>query len=194
MIIVLDENNTLQLTEKAFMIGDFRELYDSYKDQELAMAAFSIMYYMYHFGSHFLYDYFDEKERFKEVQKFVYRGTEITYSKIKIAMDTYRDLYDKESVSTYLIMKRNVDKLKIYASKMELIIPVTETEDEEGNVRTEKKLDPEMVYVDYKEFVAINSMLPKQQQDLELFENRLIESVKNQIDIYGGGDLGAYER
>lgn len=179
------------------MIADFRELYDSYKDPEVGMAAFSIMYYMYHFKSHFLEDFPDEKERFREVQKFVFKGTEVVWARIKIALETYKSLYDKEAVSTYLIMKNNVEKLKQYAKRMTLV-PVEEPSDvpdiqEDGTVKP-KITDPNgPIYVDFKEFIAVNSVLPKQQEELDKYESRIIESVKNQIDVYGGGMLGAYE-
>lgn len=177
------------------MIADFRELYDSYKDPEVGMAAFSIMYYMYHFKSHFLEDFPDEKERFKEVQKFVFKGTEVVWARIKIALETYKSLYDKEAVSTYLIMKANVEKLKEYAKRMTLVRVAEPSPDmQENGAVVHSVVDPDgPIYVDFKEFIAVNSVLPKQQEELDKYESRIIESVKNQIDVYGGGMLGAYE-
>jgi hypothetical protein len=188
MIVHLDENNTLQLTDKAYMIDTFRLLYDSMQDKELALAYFAFMYYMYNFDSKFLRDIEEEQKRMGEVKKFIFRGADIKVSRIvRRAMDTYKEIFEDESVSMYLVMRKNVGKLKEYAGKMVLFDP---------NITGDTTiLLPGMDYVlvDTKEFTSVNSLLPKQQEELDKFEAHLLQAVKNKIDIYGGGSLGAYE-
>lgn len=194
MIVVLDENNKLILTEKALFIKDFRDLYNYYNKSlgghDKAMAAFGIMYYMFFFDSPYLLDYPDEEERFKEVQKFVYKGEEI--SKIKLlekAFETYKNLMDLEQVSLYLVMRNNVTKVKVYAENMVLGKKNTGgKKGEEDQIR-----DTTDIPVTFGEFQKVNSSLPNLEEELRLFKDRLMKFMKSSIDIYGGGEQGAYE-
>ncbi len=196
MILVLDENNELQLTEKAQMIDIFANLYSSYgTDTELAMSAFSVMYFMYNFDSDYLRRYSDERKRLVAVRKFVRRGSDIKITWIlRKAMDLYKEIYTEDSGSMYLIMYENVQKLKHYASIMVLISPLigmkADTDEEKENLPVS---GVDYILVESKEFVTINSMLPQQQRELDAFEIKLMQIIKNKIDIFGGGKLGAYE-
>lgn len=196
MIIRLNENNVLELTEKAFFIKDFRDMYNYYagklKNDDRAMAAFSVMYYMYYFDSRFLIEFEDEEERFKEVRKFVFKGDEIDTIKIyTAACETYKALMDEDQTSLYTVMKKNVYKLKDFASRMTLF-KKAETPTEEGEV-PDTVVETSDVYVTYKDFVAINSSLPSQEDDLRKFKEKLQKHFKSEIDVYGGGVIGAYE-
>jgi hypothetical protein len=191
MIVHLDENNKLKLTEKAMMIGIFKKVYESEKDPELAIAPFSIMYFMYNFDSKFLHEIPNEDKRLREVKKFVDRGTDVATTRtIRKAMDVYKELYASESTSSYLVIRENVGKLKDYASKMELMDPNILQDKEEDDLL---QLGKDYILVDSKEFTSVNTMVIKQQEELDKFEVKLIESAKEKIDIYGGGSLGAYE-
>jgi hypothetical protein len=191
MIVVLDENGVLQLTDKAMMISAFRVFYDSFEDSDLAMSYFSFMYYMYAFDSAYLRNIEDESKRIGEVKKFVHRGSELKVSReVRKVMNVYKEIFIEESVSMYLVMRTNVEKLKKYANKMCLFDPNAGAEEGDSTI-----LVPGLDYVlvDSKEFTTVNSMLPKQQEELDKFEVHLLQTVKNKIDIYGGGSLGAYE-
>lgn len=196
MIIRLNENNVLELTEKAFFIQDFRALYNYYtqklKNEDRAMAAFSVIYYMYYFDSRFLLLYEDEEERLKEVKKFVYKGDEITDIKVfRTASETYKSLMDEDQSALYVVMKKNVYKLKDFAENMSLV-KVDNTATEEGDA-PDTLVDIKGVYVTYKDFAAINSSLPQQEDALRKFKEKLQRHFKSEVDVYGGGDLGAYE-
>lgn len=189
MILVLDENGTLQLTEKAYMISAFRIFYDSFEDKDLAMAYFSFMYYMYGFDSFYLRHFTEEQKRIAEVKKFVHRGSEIKVSRpVRKVMDVYKELFTEEASAMYLVMRENLEKLKKYAAKMVLFDP--NIDDEAQGILLAGK---DYVLVESKEFAQVNSLLPKQQEELDKFEVHLLQSVKNKIDVYGGGSLGAYE-
>tara|TARA_R110000744_G_scaffold312424_5_gene419773 strand:+ start:6273 stop:6854 length:582 start_codon:yes stop_codon:yes gene_type:complete len=193
MLIHIDEFDTIKLVEKAYVIGDFRKLYEhiiSLADEELALSAFAYLHYMFHFDSRFFLMEPDEKKRSELVKKFVHRGKELKPSgRIFIrAVDLYRELYNEEQNSLYRVMHNNLFKLRDYAENMTLV-----------PLRTEPNEDGEMesigdgTYVDSKEFAMVNSLLPKQQKDLEDFGVRLIEANKNKIDIYGGKEENIYE-
>ena len=185
MIIYLDENSVLQLTAKAMMINAFRKIYDSSADKDLVMSHFAVLHYMYYFESKFLREYEDEEKRLREVKKFVNRGNEVKVSReMRRALDLTKKIYSEDLCDMYVIMRNNVDKLKDYAQKMSLS-PL----DNDGQELEIGKF----VLVDSKEFMSVNNMLPKQQEELSKFEVRLQEAAKNNIDIYGGGELGAYE-
>lgn len=191
MITFLDENNKLQLTEKALMIDAFAKVYRKFPDKELAMAHFSVMYFMYNFDSIFLRDYEVEKERIAAVKKFIDRGSEVAIDRtMRKALDVYREIYFDDTTSMYLVMRRNVDKLKDYADKMVLISPLA-TIDPDSEFVPLPGID--FILVESKEFTTINSILPKQQEELVKFETRLVSNTKTKIDIYGGGTKGAYE-
>lgn len=196
MIVFLNENNKLELTEKAMMIKDFRDLYYYYavklKNEDRAMAAFATLYFMHHFDSQFLVDYpNDLEQRFKAVQKFVYKGDEITKIKVYVqAEKTYLSLIDKEQTVLYVVMKRNVQKLKEYAENMVLIKSAGGSKEEIAEDVIKETLE---VKVNWKEFNDINSSLPDQEEKLRKFKERLMEHFKSEVDIYGGGDTGAYE-
>jgi len=195
MIIRLNENNALELTEKAFIIKDFRDLYNYYtaklNNEERAMAAFAVIYYMHYFDSRFLLEFKDLKERFKQVKAFVYKGDEI--NRIKIfdkAEKTYIKLMDEEQTGLYVVMKANVTKLKEYAADMTLIkVTTPNAEGDSEDTITEVQGN----YVSYKDFTAINSSLPQQEEDLRKFKDRLQKHFVSEVDVYGGGSLGVYE-
>ena len=193
MIIYLDENSNPTLTDKAFMIKPFRVLFDEFRDKEVAMAHFALMYYMYNFDSKFLREYDTEKARMGAVKKFIYKGSEVTQcKKLRTAMEAYKDIYADETAEMYLVMRRNVDKLKDYADKMVLIDPsASMAEDLKPEFLPMSGVD--FILVDSKEFTTINMMLPKQQEELTKFETKLVENSKAKIDIYGGGTKGAFE-
>ena len=198
MIVRLNDENKLELTEKAFIVRPFREMYNYYvgklDNDDRAMAAFGVLYYMYYFDSQFLIKYPDEEERFKEVKKYVYRGEEI--SRIKVfekAEEAYKELMDQEQTALYLVMKKNVDKLKDFAERMVLVKPqVKLEEDEDGNL-VPKEDEEGHILVKLTDFMTTNSSLPKQEEELRAFRERLQQHFKNKMDVYGGGDLGAYE-
>lgn len=192
MIVVLNEDNRLELTDKAMMVKDFRELYNYYAgkldNHNRAMAAFGVLYYMYYFDSHFLLDYPDESDRLKAVKAFVYLGGDISSTKVfKKACITYQDLMDQEQSANYVVMKRNVRKLREFAQAMVLI-----KEDEPADGEDRESVST-TVKVRLKEFLETNSALPKQEEELRKFKERLQKHFNSQVDIYGGGTIGAYE-
>ena len=197
MIVTLNIDNKLELTDKAMQILDFRELYNYYavklNNEERAMAAFGVLYYMYYFDSRFLDLHEDETDRLKAVKEFVYKGSEIT--KIKVfakAAETYKKLMDEEQTMNYVVMKANVKKLRDFAKAMVLM------KDEEQQTQEEKENDVPAkkstgIKVRLKEFLETNSALPKQEEDLTKFKERLLKHFDSQVDIFGGGSTGAYE-
>lgn len=190
MLTFIDENGTIQLTEKALHIGPFRKLYDSV-NPELGVAYFAMMYYMYAFDSKFARTIEDESQRLKEVRKFVHLGDQLKVTRTtRKAMDMYKELYDDEAASMYTVMRDNVQKLKNYAKMMTLVNPNAVLEDGEAGLLI---AGVDFVLVDAKEFMLVNNMLPKQEEELTKFEVQLQDTVKNKIDIYGGGQKGAYE-
>lgn len=193
MIVRLNENNTLELTEKAMFIKDFRDMYNYYSrklnNEDRAMAAFAMMYYMYYFDSRFIIEYKDEKERFKAIKEFVYKGNEITEIKIfQKASETYQKLMDEEQTDLYVVMKANTYKLKEYAKNMVLIKPSHTGEEVQDAISDAKE-----IYVSFSEFSKINLSLPEQEEGLRKFKERLQKHFKSEVDVYGGGDIGAYE-
>lgn len=196
MIVILNENNILELTEKAFFIKDFRDMHNYYsgklKNNDRAMAAFAVMYYMYYFDSRFLLEFEDEKERMTHVREFVYKGNEVTDIKVfRTACETYKELMNEEQTSLYVVMKKNVTKLKDFAKDMTLV-KVNNTNTEEGKA-DDTITDIKGTYVTYKDFLAINSSLPQQEEDLRKFKEKLQRHFKSEVDVYGGGAIGAYE-
>jgi hypothetical protein len=194
MILVLTDENKVEITNKALEIKDFKVLWKYYNERQeghdKAVAAFSILYWMYFFDSHFLQDYEDVDERYKAVQQFVYMGEEI--DKIGImekAMGTYQELMDREQVAMYVVMKNNIDKIKDYAKHMVL-----------GKPSRGKKADPKDTVPDtlenvvtFAEFQSVNNSLPEHEERLRKFKERLLLHMKSEVDIYGGGEKGAYE-
>lgn len=194
MIVILNENNVLELTEKAMLIKSFRDLYNYYtvklKDEERAMAAFGVLYYMYYFDSQYLIDYPDEEERLKAVKKFVYKGDQINQTKIyKEAVETYKGLMDEDQTSFYTVMKANTFKIKEYAEDMVLTTGANTGESENNDTDIPVK----GVKVSFTEFIKVNSTLPEQEELLRKFREKLQRNFKSEIDIYGGGDIGEYE-
>jgi len=39
----------------------------------------------------------------------------------------------------------------------------------------------------------VNSSLPQQEEDLRKFKEKLQKHFKSEVDVYGGGETGAYE-
>jgi len=192
MLLRLDENNQLVITEKAYFVREFRELYDYYyktlSNPERGQAAFGVLYYMFNFDSDFLFEYEDEAERLKAVKAFVYKGEEVTNIKVfKRAVERYKSLMDASQTKAYVVMKQNFIKLRDYASRI-VLSPVREDV-------SDPDYDPltAPIQVDYKEFSAVNTLLPKQEEELRKFKETLQKHMVNEIDVYGGGDLGAYE-
>lgn len=190
MILRVTDEGTLELTELALIVDEFASYWE--KDSTAALALFSVCHFMYHFDSHFT-DIEDEKLRLKEVRSFVKNGKEVTLTRTthKI-MAIYKELYSLELSSAYLTMKKNFKKLEDYAEQMQLAPEILEVSEEE-----KKEGFPDKMYtgikVDYKEFAAVNSLIPKQQKELSEFRSRLSNEVKANIEAYGGGNLGAYE-
>jgi len=151
-------------------------------------VVFSYLHLMYDFDSHFVHEYEDEEERSREVRKAIHRGSEFKMTRtVTAAKDKYKELYDKEAVSLYSVLRNNVFKMKDYANRMVLVPPQISEEDlESGKMPTE-------ILVDSKEFDLVNSKLTLQVDRLEEFEKRLQRFTKDKIDIFGGGDLGEYE-
>lgn len=198
MIVRLNEDNRLELSEKAMMVRDFRGLYkyytDKLNDEERAMAAFGILYYMYFFDSQFLLDYPDDMDaRLAAVKQFVYKGDKInTDTKVfRKAAETYCGMMDQEQSEAYVIMKGNFNKLKQYAKAMVL---VQEDSPTEGEAREDVAPISQGIRVTFKEFTSVNASLPDQEKALNDFKSRLLQHFKSEIDIYGGGEMGAYER
>jgi len=192
MLIRLDENHKIIITEKAYFVKEFRDLYNYYytklKKPDRGIAAFGIMYFMYNFDSDFLADYEDEDERFEHVRKFVYFGEEVTRIKLfEAAVSRYKSLVENSQTYAYVVMKNNFKKLREYAKRITLVDPRADTSDPD--------YDPNTVdlFVDYKEFAAINTLLPKQEEELRRFKETLQKHITNEMDLYGGGSLGAYE-
>jgi len=198
MVVRLNEDNRLELTEKAFLVKPFRDMYNYYvgklDNDDRAMAAFGVLYYMHYFDSPFLLNYPDEDERFKEVKKYVYRGEEITRIKVFAkAEEAYKEMMDQEQTALYVVMKENVNKLKDFAKRMVLVKPEVEIEeDEEGNPIIRESSN-NAIYVKLSDFMTTNSALPKQEEELRHFRERLQQHFKQEMDVYGGGDIGAYE-
>tara|TARA_R110000851_G_scaffold87648_1_gene191076 strand:+ start:28856 stop:29437 length:582 start_codon:yes stop_codon:yes gene_type:complete len=190
MILFLNEDGELQLTEKALMIKGFSRLRDYAREQYnvgMVTTIFSVLHLMYDYDSSYLYDHPDEVERLKAVRAAVEGGKDFKMTRtVKEGMELYKTLYEKEQVSSYMVLKRNFFRLKNYADSMSLT-PVLLDED----TLTGK---PKEVFVDHKEFKDVNALIPKFQKDLEEFEKKLASFTKNKIDVYGGGDLGEYER
>ena len=93
----------------------------------------------------------------------------------------------EDQTYAYITMKKNFKKLREYANRISLVAPREDV--------TDPKYDPNtaMLHVDYKEFAAINTLLPKQEEELRKFKETLQKNMVNEIDVYGGGSLGAYE-
>lgn len=195
MLLYLDDSNNIRLTDKALSIRVFRSLYDYYtiklNSEERAIAAFGVLYFMYYFDSKFLLEYEDEELRLQHVREYVHLGSEINDTKVfKEARDLYKELSNTVQVQTYLTMKKNISKLILYAQSMILHRPSVNADIMEGD---EEPIQDDTVLVDHKEFSAVNSSLPKQQEDLKKYKTTLILDMQEQIDVYGGGELGAYE-
>ena len=179
MIITLDEHENVILTEQAMLIDVFYKLYES-TTPSMVPAVFGVIYWMYSFDSKERRDIEDERDRIRAVKKKVPNGSSVSITReMRRAMDMFRDLYDEDKLSLYFTMHNNVMKLKSYADNMVLVKP------EEG--------DTESVLVEYKEFTTINELLPKQEKLLADFEETLKGHAAQQLSIYGGGRLGAYE-
>ncbi len=192
MLLQFDENNSLNITEKAFHIKEFRELYKYYYEQlkrpERGEAAFGILYWMYHFDSDFIFKYPDEAERLKHVKAFVYKGNEVTDTKVfRAAKERYKSLMAEDQTNAYIVMKKNFIKLREYASRITLAPVMEDTSNPDYNPAEAP------ILVDYKEFSAVNSLLPKQEEELRKYKEALLKHMSNAMDIYGGGTLGAYE-
>lgn len=202
MIITLNQDNKLELTDKAFIIRAFRELYRYYAEklnsEDRAMAAFSIMYYMHFFDSRFLLEHpKDLKVRLAEVKAFVYMGDKVnTETKLfKAAEELYKTLMDEEQSSIYLVMKNNVKKMKDYAEAM-VLVKENSAEATEEEIATDSLplTTTNKIKVTFKEFREVNASLPEQEEILRKFKDKLLQHFKGNIDIYGGGDIGAYEK
>lgn len=186
MLLTLDDNNNVVPTEQFLVIGALRKLYDKYnEDHELAIAYLSCLFYMYHFDSHLLWENRDDEvARLVAVRKFIHRGKDVKICKVMgSAMKVYKSLYNKESVSMYLTMRDNIKKLREYMDVGVLIVP-------EDYVAGE---GPAPVVIDSKELVLLNKNIPEQWKILDTFERDLQAYTKSKVDIYGGGQLGAYE-
>lgn len=189
MLLYLDDHNEVQLTEKILLIKDLKALYNKHKkNHEVAMAHFATMYYMYHFDSRFLWLYRnDEVTRLREVRKFVANGKDVKIcNTMQRAMKTYKQLYGEESVSIYLTMKDGFEKYKKYLDRAVLVAP---------NPAEIEHLPPEEqpFLIEAKELMALNKAIPEQWKMLDKFKRELEEFAKAEVDIYGGGELGAYE-
>jgi hypothetical protein len=92
-------------------------------------------------------------------------------------MDKYQEMFDQQQTSSYLTMKSNFFKLRDYAQRMVLTAP-PETDDVTDG--------PTPVLVDYKEFTSINSLLSKQQQELDDFFSRLQHTVISNMNKMKG--------
>ena len=182
MLLTLDESNNVVVTEKFLLIKDLRNLYEKYKDKpDMVQVYFSILYYMYHFDSRFLWKYRDDEvARYNAIKGFVYKGRAgLKCDVMKKAMLTYKMLYNEESISLYLTMRDNLQKMREYMGKTVLIKP--------------KSDDQESILIDSKEMVMLNKGIPEQWTLLDKFEKDLMEYTKANLDIYGGGAVGVYE-
>lgn len=185
MLLTLDEENNVVITEKFLVIKDLRKLADKYKNNEDAkIAHFTCLFYMYHFDSHILWENRDdESARLVAVRKFIHNGNLVKICNTMLrAMKTYKTLYNKEAVSMYLTMRDSIKKLLDYTQQGILVLPKDLKED-----------DPRPILMEAKELLLLNKSIPDQWKLLDTFERELQEYTKSQVDIYGGGDLNAYE-
>jgi hypothetical protein len=191
MILRVTEDGTLELTEMALMVDVFAEYREKVPEDE-SIALFSVCHYMYHFDSHLL-DIEDHSERLREARKFVHNGNlvKLTRTTHKV-MAVYKELYELDMTSAYITMKNNFTKLRKYAEAIEFVPEVINVPEEDRVEGGPDKIT-KGTQVDYKEFQAVNSMIPKFQKELSEFKTRLMDEVKANIEAYGGGQLGAYE-
>ena len=186
MLLTLDEHNEVIVTEKFLLVKDLRKLADKYKKTpDTKVAHFACLFYMYHFDSHLLWEYRDDEvKRLAEVRKFIHNGNLVKIcNTMQRAMKTYKTLYNMESVSLYLSMRDNMKKLKEYMSQAVLVVPVDYDKDN----------DPVPLVIESKELILLNKTIPEQWKILDTFERELQEYTKSKVDVYGGGELGAYE-
>lgn len=194
MILHLDENSKVQLTEEAFLIMALRKLYETIGDHDLAISHFGVLFYMYHYDSTYVREIEDESKRLAEVKKFVHRGNEVKVTRtMRKAMDVYKEIYVDDAAGTYLIMRRNATKLREYADKMVLFTPPIFTDNVLEAEEGVPVVGQDFFLVDSKEFATVTNLLGKQQEEIDKFEVHLRESAKSKIAVYGGGSLGAYE-
>ena len=185
MILILDENGKVQLTEKAMMIKVFEELYNNFIDKELAIKHFAYLYFMYSFDSEFLSRYPSKTKRAKAVRAYISGGSRIRASpRLKAASDTYIKMQNDGAVGVYLALKVNIDKLKNYAERMILVPPIKDVPAD---------LENTPILVTSKEFSEVNLLLPKLQESLNKYKSDIHDLLKSKIAIYGGGARGAYE-
>ena len=183
MILTLDENGEIQLTEKAMLIKTFDKLFNSTKP-EMIPAVFGVIYWMFSYDSKFRREIKERKDRLRAVKNFVPRGTDVSITReVKAAMDVFEDLYSDESMDVYFVMFDNLAKLKEYARGMELRMPADVSEEDAVLINI----------VDYKEFAAVTAQLPIAEALLATFETRLRDEALAKVDVYGGGSVGMYE-
>ena len=186
MLLRLNDHNEVIITEKFLLIKDLKTIYNKYSsDHDARTAHLAVLYYMYHFDSRFLWLYRDdETKRLAEVRKFIADGKKVTIcNTMRRAMRAYKALYDEEQVSIYCTMRDNMKKLRDYADSSVLILPPDYDPDIHGTLNV----------IEAKELMAINKAIPEQWKLMDAFETELKEYTKSQVDIYGGGSLGAYE-
>ena len=185
MLLTLDEENNVTVTEKFLIISDFRKYYDRYydkKDPDLVIAYFSMLYYMYHFDSRFLWLHKDESKRLYDVRKFIHRGKDVKVSPdVRRIMELYKSLYNEEQVSSYVTMRKSLTKIRSFAEKAVLVMPKDDDPDEPS------------ILIDSKELVMINKEIPELWKRLDTFEKDLMKYTKSAVDIYGSKNLNVYE-
>jgi len=185
MIITLDENNEIILTEQAMMIEKFRKLYER-TAPDMVPSVFGVIYFMYSFDSKFRRLIDDKKERYKAVKNFIYKGNDIKIDRyFREASELFEEIYSESSMDAYFVLLENLNKLKEYARAMVLRYP--------PEILGDKEAMQEYNVVDYKEFSSINEQIPKTEQLLKDFELRLKDEILANISVYGGGDVGFYE-
>lgn len=188
MLLRLDEHNNVVVTEKFLMVEILHKLHAKHKrTPEIAAAHFATLYYMYHFDSRFLWLHRDDEvKRLSEVRKFITNGKLVKIcNTMQRAMKMYKTLYNEESVSLYLVMRDNLGKMKDYMGAAQLMAPT--------NVDPDAAEAANLLIIDSKEMREMNKAIPDQWKLLDGFEKELLEHTKSAIDIYGGGNLGAYE-
>jgi len=186
MLLSINEENQVIITEKFLLISDFRKYYDRYydkKDPDLVVAYFSMLYYMYHFDSKFLWEYEnDESKRLAEVKKYIYRGKDVKITPdVRRIMELYKSFYNKEMVSSYITMRKSLAKLRLFADNAVLVMP------------PDADPDNPPILIESKELMAINKEIPELWKRLDKFEKDLLNYTKSSVDIYGSKSLNVYE-